>query len=93
LDFAGLFRLRPAGLAEIAAADDGEPDDAPEAVARAFVALEDRRAELGRLANWLEAEGRAHVVEGEEDARPMGVGRERSRPPTTSRRQLMPIPD
>ena len=62
-------------LAEIAAADDGEPDDAPEAVARAFVALEDRRAELGRLANWLEAEGRAHVVEGEEDARPMGVGR------------------
>lgn len=47
----------------------------PDAVVTALAALETRRAELGRLARWLDAEGRALVVAGEEDARPMGVGR------------------
>jgi transposase len=54
---------------------DAEPDDAPGAVAAAITALQARRTELGRLAAKLEDEGRAMLVEGEEDARPMGMGR------------------
>jgi transposase len=62
-------------LAELDDADDAEPDDAPDAVASALTALEARRAELHRLASWLDTEGRALVVAGEGDARPMGIGR------------------
>ncbi|MBM2715117.1 hypothetical protein JQK88_28630 [Mesorhizobium caraganae] len=61
-------------LAGLDAADAGEPDDAPGAVATAIAALRRRRAELDRLAARLENEGRSTLVEGEEDARPMGKG-------------------
>ncbi len=62
-------------LAGLDEADAAEPDDAPGAVATAIAALQARRAELDRLATRLEDEGRAMLVEGEEDARPMGFGR------------------
>jgi transposase len=62
-------------LAGLDKADAAELDDAPSAVATAIAALQARRAELGRLATKLEAEGRSMLVEGEEDARPMGFGR------------------
>ncbi|MFZ0147864.1 MAG: hypothetical protein WBX95_22035 [Xanthobacteraceae bacterium] len=39
-----------------------------------LTALQARRGELDRLAAKLDAEGRATIVEGEEDARPMGRG-------------------
>jgi len=55
-------------------ADGTEPDDAPGATAAALAALRTRRSELDRLAAKLDAEGRTMVVEGEEDARPMGKG-------------------
>jgi transposase len=61
-------------LAGLDEADDAEPDDAPGAVPAAITALHARRAELGRLAAKLEDEGRTMLVEGEEDARPMGKG-------------------
>ena len=64
-----------AWLAGLDEADAAEPDDAPGAVATAIAALQARRAELGRLAAKLEDEGRSTLVEGEEDARPMGMGR------------------
>ena len=51
-----------------------EPDDRPDAVSEAMVALQARRGELDRLAAKLDAEGHATVVEGEEDARQMGKG-------------------
>lgn len=54
--------------------DEAEAGDAPGAVAAALGALRARRAELGRLASRLEADGRTSLVEGEEDARPMGRG-------------------
>ena len=53
-------------------ADNAEPDDAPGATAAAIAALRARRSELDRLAAKLESEGRTTVIEGEEDARPMG---------------------
>lgn len=56
-------------------ADADEPDDAPDAVAAAIAALQARRTELDRLAGKLEHEGRTMLVEGEEDARPMGFGK------------------
>lgn len=59
-------------LAELDDADAREPDDAPGAVPTALVALRARRAELDRLAAGLEEEGRSMLVQGEEDARPMG---------------------
>lgn len=59
-------------LAGLDEADAAEPDDAPEAVEAALAALHVRRAELDRMAARLEDEGRATLVEGEEDARPMG---------------------
>lgn len=62
-------------LAGLDEADDAEPDDAPGAVQAAIAALQSRRSELGRLAAKLEDEGRSMLVEGEEDARPMGFGR------------------
>ena len=68
-------------LAGLEDADASEPDDASGAVQAAITALRDRRAELGRLADRLEDEGRSALVEGEEDARLMGV-RRGSRPPS-----------
>jgi transposase len=68
-------------LAGLDAADATEPDDAPGAAQAAIAALQSRRAELDRLAARLEGEGRAMLVEGEEDARPMGMGRG-SKPPS-----------
>lgn len=62
-------------LAGLDAADVAEPDDAPGAAQAAIAALQARRAELDRLAARLEDEGRSMLVEGEEDARPMGFGR------------------
>ena len=55
-------------------ADAAEPDDPPDAVPAAMAALRARRGELDRLAARLDAEGRATIVQGEEDARPMGKG-------------------
>ncbi len=61
-------------LAGLDEADEAEPDDAPGAVPAAIAALQTRRSELDRLAAKLADEGRATIVEGEEDARPMGKG-------------------
>ena len=61
-------------LAGLDEADDAEPDDRPDAVPVAMAALQARRGELDRLAAKLDDEGRATIVEGEEDARPMGKG-------------------
>lgn len=61
-------------LAGLDEADDAEPDDRPDAVSAAMAALQARRGELDRLAAKLDDEGRATIVEGEEDARPMGKG-------------------
>lgn len=62
-------------LAGLDEADAAEPDDAPGAVQAAIQALRTRRAELERLAAKLDDDGRSTLVEGEEDARPMGMGR------------------
>ena len=48
--------------------------DRPEAVAAAMVALQARRGELDQLAARLEHNDRTTIVEGEEEARPMGKG-------------------
>lgn len=61
-------------LAKLDDADGAEPDDAPGATAAALAALRGRRSELDRLAAKLESEGRTLLVQGEEDARPMGKG-------------------
>jgi len=61
-------------LAGLDQADDAEPDDTPGATAAAIAALRTRRGELDRLAAKLEDEARTTLVEGEEDARPMGKG-------------------
>ena len=61
-------------LAGLDQADDAEPDDTPGATAAAIAALRTRRGELDRLAAKLEGDGRTTLVEGEEDARPMGKG-------------------
>jgi transposase len=55
--------------------DAHEPDEAPSATAAALAALKARRAELDRLAGKLDAEERNTLVEGEPDARPMGIGK------------------
>jgi hypothetical protein len=57
-----------------------EPNEAPSATAAALQALRERRAELDRLASRLDAEGRNTLVEGEADARPMGIGNGPKRP-------------
>jgi transposase len=62
-------------LAGLNETDAREPDDAPSATAAALAALRARRAELDRLAATLDAEERATLVEGEPDARPMGIGK------------------
>jgi transposase len=61
-------------LAGLDAADAAEPDDEPNAIPAALAALRARRAELDRLAARLDADERATLVEGEEDARPMRNG-------------------
>ena len=61
-------------LAGLDTADAAEPDDAPGAVPAAIAALKARRDELDRLAGKLDDKSRAMLVEGEEDARPMGRG-------------------
>jgi transposase len=62
-------------LAGLDETDAHEPDEAPSATAAALAALKTRRAELDRLAAKLEAEERNTLVEGEPDARPMGIGK------------------
>jgi transposase len=68
-------------LAGLDEADAAEPDDAPQAVHAALAALRGRRAALDRLAARFNEEGRTAFVEGEKDARPMGMGRG-SKPPS-----------
>lgn len=67
-------------LAGLDEADAAEPGDEPGAVLEALAALRTHRADLGRMAAKLDAEDRETLVEGEEDARPMGAGRA-SKPP------------
>ena len=62
-------------LADLDESDAREPDEAPNATAAALQALKVRRAELDRLAAKLDAEERNTLVEGEPDARPMGIGK------------------
>lgn len=52
-----------------------EPDEQTSATATALAALRVRRAELDQLAARLDAEERNTLVEGEPDARPMGIGK------------------
>lgn len=66
---------RPTYLVGLDDADAAEPDDVPEGVPAAPAALRARRAELDRLAARLDTQDRNLIVEGEEDARPMGSGR------------------
>jgi Transposase DDE domain len=67
-------------LAGLDESDASEPDDTASATATALAALRARRADLNRLAATLDAEGRNMVVEGEPDARPMGIGSGRKPP-------------
>lgn len=62
-------------LADLDESDAREPDEAPNATAAALQALKARRAELDRLAAKLDEEERNTLVEGEPDARPMGIGK------------------
>jgi transposase len=62
-------------LAGLDEGDACEADEAPGATAAALAALRARRSELDRLAATLEAEGRNTLVEGELEARPMGIGK------------------
>lgn len=62
-------------LAGLDASDEREPDEAPGVTAAALEALRERRAELDRLAAKLDDEARNTLVEGELDARPMGIGK------------------
>lgn len=55
--------------------DARELDEAPGSTAAALQALRARRAELDRLAAKLDTEERTTLVEGEPDARPMGIGK------------------
>lgn len=62
-------------LAELDERDTAELDDSDESTMEALAALKARRAELSRLAGYLEQDDRTFVVDGEPDARPMGFGR------------------
>jgi transposase len=62
-------------LADLDESDACEPDEVPSATAAALDALRARRAELDQLAARLDCEERTTVVEGEPDARPMGIGK------------------
>jgi transposase len=55
--------------------DAREPDEVPSATAAALDALRARRVELDQLAAKLDCEERNTLVEGELDARPMGIGK------------------
>ena len=55
--------------------DAREPDEVPSATAAALEALRVRRVELDQLAAKLDCEERNTLVEGELDARPMGIGK------------------
>jgi hypothetical protein len=68
-------------LAGLDESDARELDEVPSATAAALAALKAQRIELDRLATQLEAEDRNTLVEGEPDARPMGIGRG-SKPPS-----------
>lgn len=67
-------------LAGLDESDAGETDEAPDATAAALQALRERRAELDGLTAKLDAEERNMLVEGEPDARPMGIGPGRKPP-------------
>jgi hypothetical protein len=68
-------------LADLDATDATETDDADaERMAAALVELKARRAELAALAPMLGAEHRTTLVEGEPDARSMGMGAGRKPP-------------
>jgi len=60
-------------LAGLDEANVAEPDDEPQAVQAALAALRNRCAELDRLAAKFDDEERTTFVEGEADARPMGM--------------------
>lgn len=77
-------------LAGLDDTDAAESDDAPEALETALATLRARRAELDRMAVRLDDEGRATLVKGEEDARPMGAGMDPSRLATMCRPLSMP---
>lgn len=62
-------------LAELDERDTTELDDSDESTMEALATLKARRAELNRLAGYLEQDARTFVVDGEPDARPMGFGR------------------
>jgi transposase len=62
-------------LAGLDESDACEPDEAPSATALALQALRTRRAELDRMAAKLDSDERNTLVEGEPDARPMGIGK------------------
>ncbi|MBR0938870.1 transposase [Bradyrhizobium jicamae] len=68
-------------LAELDEGDAADPGDGEESVAGALTALKARRAELNRLADYLEQDDRSLVVDGELDARPMGF-RQGGKPPS-----------
>jgi transposase len=67
-------------LAGLDESDACEGDEAPNAVVAALDALKARRSELDCLAAKLDAEERNTLVEGEADARPMGMGPGRKPP-------------
>jgi transposase len=62
-------------LAGLDESDACEPDEVPNATTAALEVLKMRRAELDRLAAKLDEEDRNTLVEGEPDARPMGIGK------------------
>lgn len=62
-------------LSDLDKTDANEPADDPDAIAKAIVALKERRVDLDRLSARLDQDARSLVVDGELDARPMGFGR------------------
>lgn len=62
-------------LADLDESDASEPDEVPSATTTALEVLKMRRVELDRLAAKLDDEDRNTLVEGEPDARPMGIGK------------------
>jgi len=62
-------------LADLDESDASEPDEVPSATTTALEVLKMRRAELDRLTAKLDDEDRNTLVEGEPDARPMGIGK------------------
>jgi len=62
-------------LAGLDESDACEPDEEPNATTAALAALKARRTELDHLAARLDSEERNTLVEGEPDARPMGIGK------------------